>query len=275
MVYIYRDAFFFGAFFERWLKRKKVKIIYDFDDAIWLMDKNENQGFFNWLKTPGKVAIICKMVDQVVVGNKYLAQYARQFNPNVTIIPSTIDMRLYGVPKKENGRRVCIGWTGSFSTIKHFETALPALKALKEKYGDRVYFKVIGVPDYKFAPLDIQDMAWSAEKEAEDPSELDIGLMPLPDNEWTRGKCSMKALQYMALGIPAVISPVGMNNEVVQDGVNGFLADGEKEWVEKLSRLIEDAALRKKLGEAGRQTVIEKYSVEANKEKWLSVFQHV
>ena len=273
-VYIYRDAFFFGLFFEKLLKRKGARIIYDFDDAIWLMDKNESQGIFNRLKNPQKTATICGLADLVVVGNRYLGNYATQYNKNVNIIPSSIDFKSYDSSTlTKNSDKICIGWTGSFSTVKHFETAMPALTILKEKFGEKIYFKLIGDPTYQNSELGIVGVRWKSDTEAEDLSELDIGMMPLPDNDWTRGKCGMKGLQYMALEIPTVMSPVGVNKDIIQDGVNGFLASSSEQWVEKLSLLIESAELRKKLGMAGRATVEKEYSVEANKDKWLSVFK--
>jgi len=272
VIYIYRDAFFFGTFIEHMLKWSGRRIIFDFDDAIWLMDKNPNQGIFNKLKNPNKTAKIIRLSDQVITGNTYLYTYARKYNPNVTIIPSTIDLKKYQVPAKKQKEAVCIGWTGSFSTIRYFETVLPVLEQIKARYGDKVYFKLIGEPSYRHDALGIQGVPWLSETEAEDLSELDVGIMPLPDTPWTRGKCAMKGLQYMALGIATVLSPVGMNKDVIAEGENGFLAETESEWVDKLSQLIEDEALRKRLGEAGRQTVVKYYSVEANKEKWLAVF---
>jgi len=273
-VYIYRDAFFFGTFFEKKLKKRNVPIIHDFDDAIWLMDKNESQGIFNRLKNPSKTKTICLLAEKVVVGNQYLARYAREFNQNVSIIPSTIDFSKYEKLEQnlKNGR-VCIGWTGSFSTIKHFETIIPALKKIKEKYQDKVYFKLIGDPTYTNETLEIKGNPWNSNTEAKDLSELDIGLMPLPNNEWTQGKCGMKGLQYMALEISTIMSPVGVNTDIIQDSENGFLASTEEEWVEKLSILIESQELRQKMGTEGRKTVEERYSVAANKNKWLEALK--
>jgi glycosyltransferase involved in cell wall biosynthesis len=102
---------------------------------------------------------------------------------------------------------------------------------------------------------------------------MDIGIMPLADNEWSKGKCGFKLIQYGALGIPSVTSPVGVNTDIIQDGVNGYLASTDEEWVEKLSLLIKNEDLRKQLGKAGRKTVEDQYSVEANKEKWISLFR--
>lgn len=272
VIYIYRDAFFFGTFFEKILAKKKPKLIFDFDDSIWLMDKNPNQGVFNRLKNPKKTADIISLSDQVIVGNKYLKEYALQFNEHVSIIPSTIDFDSYKGIKRIEKEQICIGWTGSFSTVKHFETILPALIAVKNKFKEKVYFKLIGDPSYQNESLDLKGVKWKSETEAQDLSELDIGLMPLPDDEWSRGKCAMKGLQYMALEIPTIMSPVGVNSDIIQDGENGFLASTTEEWVEKISLLIESKELRTKVGKAGRKTVEEDFSVKANKEKWLSVF---
>ncbi len=272
IIYIYRDSFFFGTFIERMLARKKPKLIFDFDDAIWLSDINPKQGIFNLLKNPSKTAKITALCDTVIVGNEFLADYARQFNSNIHIIPSTIDFSQYQVEKMSN-EKVCIGWTGSFSTIKHFESISSALKELKDRFQDRIYFKLIGDESYENNELEIKGIKWKAKTEAQDLSELDIGLMPLPDDEWSKGKCAMKGLQYMALEIPTIMSPVGVNKDIIEEGVNGFLATTKEEWVDKLSQLIESAGLRERLGKAGRKTVEKNYSVEANKDKWLAVFQ--
>ncbi len=272
-IYVYRDAYFFGSFIEKRLAKTGTTLIYDFDDAIWLKDENPNQGLFNKLKTPDKISRIIALSDRVIAGNEYLASYARQFNPNITIIPSTVDMSRYIIEPKPENDRVCIGWTGSFSTIKHFETLVPALREIKKKYGDKVYFQLIGDPKYVHDELGIQGIPWHSETEAQDLAELSIGVMPLPDNEWTRGKCAMKGLQYMALGIPTIMSPVGVNAVIIHDGENGFLASDTEEWVAKLSRLIDDSALRQRVGSAGKITVENEFSVEANKTKWLGMFK--
>ena len=129
-------------------------------------------------------------------------------------------------------------------------------------------------PNYSFKPLGIQGQKWSSGTEVEDLQSINIGIMPLPDIEWTRGKCGLKGLQYMGLAIPTVMSPVGVNTEIITHGVNGFLASSKEEWINCLSKLIESAELRKKLGDAGRKTVEELYSVNANKEKYLNLFIH-
>lgn len=272
-VFVYRDAFFFGILFEWLFKQTKAKLIFDFDDSIWLQDENPSQSFFQKLKNPAKTGTIISYCDLIVAGNEYLADYAKGFNKNVVIVPTTIDTNQYQwkeTPKSKEG--VCIGWSGSFSTIKHFESALEPLKQLKAKYAEHIYFKVIGDGSYTNEELDVKGLTWKSATEVSDLCEINIGIMPLPDDDWSRGKCGLKGLQYMALGIPTIMSPVGVNADIIQDGVNGMLAATTEEWVAKLSQLIEDAELRMRIGEAGKQTVIKDFSVEANKEKWLGVF---
>lgn len=265
VVFVQRQALFIGGpFMERLAKRAGARLIYDFDDAIWINDASAFNRRFGWLKNPSKVPRIVEMADLVIAGNRYLADFALQRNSNVTVVPTTIDTDTYiprPAPRTEGP--VCIGWSGSFSTIEHFKTGLPALRRIREKFGDRVRFRVIGDGSYRNDELGIVGLPWKAATEIEDLHDIDIGMMPLPDDEWARGKCGLKGLQYMALGIPTIMSPVGVNGEIIQHGRNGFLAGTDDEWVEALSALVENQELRAQVGAAGRRTVEEKYSVHA------------
>jgi glycosyltransferase involved in cell wall biosynthesis len=147
---------------------------------------------------------------------------------------------------------------------------MPVLQKIKSKYSN-VSFKVICEDEFTIEELGITTTAWSSEREIEQLSDIDIGIMPLPDDEWTKGKCGFKGLQYMAMGVPAVMSAVGVNTEIIQHGENGFLALNDEEWFEILCQLIDSTELRKTIGGAGRKTVLEKYSVTANKHKYLSL----
>lgn len=275
IIFIQREAFMTGStFFENQFKKSKAKIVFDFDDAIWHFDISEANKKFGWLKDPSKTAKIISMSDLVIAGNKYLADYARHHNDNVVVIPTTIDTDEYKmVSAKPSGKPICIGWSGSITTIKHFEYALPFLKKLKSKFGNHICFKVIGDENYSNRELGVQGIKWNLNTEIEDLSEIDIGIMPLPDDEWAKGKCGLKGLQYMALEIPSVMSPVGVNTEIISDGINGFLAKDENEWVEKISLLIENPELRKKMGAEARKTVEERYSVNSQKERYLELFK--
>jgi len=274
IIFIYRDALVTGSvFFEKRFARSKAKLIFDFDDSIWLPNVSEANKKLAFLKNASKTGKIISLCDLIFAGNKYLADYAAKFNKNISIVATTIDTNIYIPHKKSiNKEVVCIGWSGSITTIQHFATAIPSLKKIKEKYDAGVRFKIIGDKNYYCAELDTRGDAWVAATEIEDLSQIDIGIMPLPDDEWAKGKCGLKGLQYMALEIPTLMSPVGVNTEIIQPGINGYLPNSEDEWGDILSRLIENKELRERIGKAGRQTVIDKYSVEAWKQKYLDNF---
>jgi glycosyltransferase involved in cell wall biosynthesis len=272
IIFIYREAILTrSTIFEYLLSKTKAKLILDFDDAIWLPNISEQNKKLEWIKNYDKTSQIAKLADTVIVGNAFLKNYALNYNNSVIIIPTTIDTS-YHVPFKKTKESICIGWTGTSTTIKHFELIIPVLKKLKEKYGQKIYFKLIGDANFKSSEIEIKTMPWKLETEIEDLQEIDIGIMPLPDDEWSKGKCGFKGLQYMSLEIPTIMSPVGVNTEIIEDGKNGLLASSEKEWINKLSSLIESEELRIRLGKEGRKTVLEKYSVVSQKEKYLSIF---
>jgi glycosyltransferase involved in cell wall biosynthesis len=271
IVFVQREALMIGStWFEKKIGQSKAKYVFDFDDSIWLMDTSEGNKKYEWLKNPEKTAKNIRMADLVFAGNAYLADYAKKFNPNTRIVPTTIDTDFHRPDHSLRNKEVLtIGWSGSRTTIKHFENALPYLKKLKEKYSDKIRFAVMGDASYEHAELGIKGIAWTAESEVAVLNSFDIGIMPLPDDEWAKGKCGLKGLSYMACEIPTIMSPVGVNTEIIQHGVNGLLAGTDEEWFAALLQLIESEALRKEMGRKARQTVVEKYSVEANKGLYL------
>lgn len=275
IVFIYRDAIMVRTtIFERLFRFSGAKIIFDFDDALWLTEVSEGNANLGWLKDPQKTKTIIRLSDLVFAGNEYLAEYARRYNNNVKVVPTTIDtdnFKRKQVVKPEG--KICIGWTGSSTTVKHLKQAKPVLRRIKEKFGERVYFMMISDMPMIDEDLQIKFCRWRKETETDDLSLADIGIMPLPDDEWAKGKCGFKGLQYMALEIPSVMSPVGVNNDIIRHGVNGFLPGTEDEWVETLTMLIEDAHLREKIGKAGRQTVVERYSLESQKDKYMEYYR--
>jgi glycosyltransferase involved in cell wall biosynthesis len=275
LVFICREAFLIGTtFFESRFVASGVPTVFDFDDAIWHLDVSEANKKLAWLKNPAKTSAIIKKVNHVIAGNKYLAEYANQFNQKISIIPTTIDTD-YHIPlanKDFDKRTVCIGWTGSLTTVKHFRLAEPILKRIKDKYQDRVSFKLIGDGNYVNADLNIKGVAWTLAKEIEDLQDIDIGIMPLPDDEWAKGKCGFKGLSYMSMNIPAIMSPVGINTEIISHGENGFLASTDEEWFDALCYLIDNPNERKRMGENARQTIIDFYSVASQKGRYLEVF---
>jgi len=277
IVFVQREAFMIGsAYFEKQLSRSGAKLVFDFDDSIWLLDTSSANQKWEWLKSEKKTAEIIKVSDIVFAGNNYLAEYAGQFNGNVKIIPTTIDCDLFSRNTSySNNDKICIGWSGSITTVKHFEKAISFLRIIKQKYGEKIYFKVMGDATYVNEELGIKGIAWSSESEVQILQSFDIGIMPLPDDEWVKGKCGLKGLSYMSLEVPTIMSAVGVNPEIIEDGLNGFLAINDEEWIDKLSRLIDSFELRKKLGLAGRETVVKKYSFQSQKDNYLSNFDEL
>lgn len=275
IVFIYREALLTGDIrFEKAFKRMGAKLVYDFDDAIWLPSVSKANQLLQFLKNPGKVGAIIALCDLVIAGNAYLADYARQYNPNVVIIPTTIDTEEYSQPIDYHEKQtVTIGWSGSITTIEHFQFALPALTKLKAKYGEKLKISVVGDGNYRNEVLGIQGKPWRKETELDDLRAMDIGIMPLPDTDWAKGKCGLKGLQYMALGIPTLMSPVGVNSVIIRDGENGYLPATEDEWVERLEALINDRALRERLGKAGLATVEKGYSAHSQAARYVQLFK--
>lgn len=276
-VYILRETALLGPpLFERWIARTGVPFIFDFDDAVFVPYRSPSNGYLSYLKFPGKTRTICGLAAHVMAGNSYLADYARQVNEHVSVIPTTVDTRRYAVVPKPPADTPVIGWTGSYSTVQHLLTLRGALRRLAER--ERFRLRVIGSPGIVLEGLDgldVEVLPWRSETEVEDLRPLDIGIMPLPDDPWSRGKCGMKALQYMGLAIPTVCSPVGVNTEIIHDGENGLIAATEDEWVEKLTRLLRAPELRGRLGRAGRATVEGRYSADVQAPRVFSIIESV
>lgn len=274
IIFVFREALYTRSIFFEKRFSKHAKVIFDFDDSIWLQNVSEANKRFAFLKNAAKTKDIIQLSHLIFAGNEYLADYARKYNSNVTIIPTTIDTNEYVRKSVErNSNVVTIGWSGSVTTIQHFSFAIPALKIIKEKYGSAVEIKVIGDGAYINAELEIQGLPWIKSTELDDLSSFDIGIMPLPDDEWAKGKCGLKGLQYMALEIPTIMSPVGVNSDIIQQGKNGYLASSVDEWVNTISLLIDSKDHREEIGRNGRKTVVENFSVDATKAKYLSEFR--
>jgi glycosyltransferase involved in cell wall biosynthesis len=275
IIFIQREAQFLGSsYYEKKAFESGAKVIFDFDDSIWLADTSPGNKKWEWVKKPDKFFDNVKHAHVVIAGNEYLAQQARTKNENTVVIPTTIDTGIH-VPKPllRNKEFVTLGWSGSHTTIKHFELLTDVLLKIKEKYKNKVRFKVIGAGGYENKKLDVRSVAWSEATEVDELNSIDIGIMPLPDDKWANGKCGLKGLSYMACEVATLMSNVGVNKEIIIDGENGFLASTNEEWFDKLCRLIENKELRERLGKKGRETVIKNYSVEANKQKYLDVFK--
>ena len=273
LVYVQRETALVGpAFFERWMRFMGVPYVFDFDDAIFLPNASEANQVFGFLKLPGKTATACRLAAHVMAGNDYLGEYAVRFNRQVTVVPTTIDTEKYrpSRPRWESPKPQLV-WTGSPTTVRYLESLAGALQRLRERHDFTL--RVIGAPRVSLPGIEIDMMPWTPETEAVNLQGAWAGLMPVPDDAWARGKCGCKALQYMAVEVPAVCSPVGMNVQLIRDRENGFLASSEDEWVEKLSLLIDSAELRRRLGQAGRETVEAWYSAEVQVPRVFQIFK--
>ena len=272
-VFIHREFKPFGLPIAEWFLCKifAKNVVFDFDDAIWLKNFSESNRTFTFIKRYSNVKNLCKWANTVSVGNTFLAEFAKTFNSNVVINPTTIDTDNYhNLTAQHSEKIVTIGWTGSHSTIRYLNIIEPVLQKIEKQYA--VVFKIISDLPPKLALKNIQFVQWSKKTEIEDLLTLDIGLMPLENNDWSKGKCGFKALQYMSLGIPAIVSPVGVNTDIVDDGINGFLCHDLAEWETKLITLIENAEQRRNMGKSARLKVESAYSVNSNRSNFIHLF---
>jgi len=255
----------------RWYKKK---IIYDFDDAIWIQNYSSANKGVRWLKFHRKVGPICRFSFKVSTGNRFLAEYARHYNPYTEIIPTTIDTNDHHNVIKEIRRTppLVIGWTGTHSTLIQIRQVENELEQLQQQIDFSLH--VICNEDPRFKKLKYEYIPWKQETEITDLLEFDIGIMPLRNTDWERGKCGFKALQYMALGIPVVASAVGANKDILTHELDSFLIDVNQpeDWISSLKKLLTSDSLRQQMGLAGRKTVEDKYSVNSNKEKYIRLF---
>jgi glycosyltransferase involved in cell wall biosynthesis len=261
---IYREMAMLGpAFYERLLVRKRVPMIVDFDDAIWMVGQGSINGIFSRLRFPGKTAAICRLSSAVTVGNAYLADWASQHNRRVTVVPTSIELGQYQLqsePADAGDGRFIIAWSGSHSTLLHLETAREAIERLAARHAVTVRVICDRPPARPFRGVENVFVPWSEANEALEVGRCHVGIMPLPDDRFTRGKCGLKALQFMATGRPVIVSPVGVNRQIVVDGDNGLLASSVDQWLSAFDRLRSSPETRQRLGLAGRRTVEQRFA---------------
>lgn len=239
---------------ERLLLWCRYRVAIEMDDAIYLTPGHEK-----------KIAALLSMATGAIVGNHRLAAYAKQFSPRVCTVPTVVDTERF-VPNpmsldssERNSDTITIVWIGLAYNLKYLDVLAPALRALQTKF--RLMLRVVCSQPPHMPGVDIEFRPWSFQREVADLQDATIGVMPLEDTEWARGKCGLKLLQYLAVGVPSVASPVGVNRDIIADGENGFLAATEQDWYERLEALCREPQLRARMGQAGRRTVEERYSL--------------
>ena len=244
------------------------KIIFDFDDALFVNHSDKN--YKDNTKQKLLLASTLKNVQQVIVSTNYLKDYAKQYNKNIVVIPSVIDTDEYTIKNYslKNNNKIILGYTSSVWNLYYLQLIKNALKNIFKKHNN-VCLEIISGKDFYLDGVKIINKKFKIAGHVKALQNFDIGLEPLADDSWTRGKAGFKGLEYMACGIPTISSPVGINVNKIQDGVNGFLANSENEWFKKLSLLIENYDLRKKMGLNGRKMVEQYYSLKKTVPKFI------
>lgn len=263
---------YFPAVLERLLVFLGCNYIVDYDDALFHQYDMHRSPLIRKALTR-KIATVMRKASAVVVGNAYLAGYAHRAGAsNVHLLPTVIDLHRYStMPSRRQDEVFTIGWIGSPSTAKYLHVIHPALAEMCADGRSRV--RLIGSGPVDLPGVDVEVVAWDEATEVDEMRTFDVGVMPLTDDPWSRGKCGFKLIQYMACGLPTVASPVGVNSEIVEQGVNGFIAPDLDAWVLALSRLRDDVLLRRRLGETGRSIVEQRYCVQVTAPQWVRIVE--
>jgi glycosyltransferase involved in cell wall biosynthesis len=256
-----------------WIRKKSSKVLFDIDDAVMYRSSSSPRphSLSRWLKFRWMV----KGSDVVTVGNQFLKNEVLKVDreKKVFIIPTSIDTNLYQQKKKiSHSEEVILGWIGTKGNLEYLKKLEPVFKAIHQRF-QRVKLKIVSNDFYNSSHLPIINKFWKLEDENVDLISFDIGLMPLNDDLWSRGKCGLKIVQYLSVGVPVVCTPVGINSDIIKNGENGFWATNQEEWVNRLSTLIQNPELRHQMGLRGIETVEQEYSLTVTSEKVFQVLQ--
>ena len=265
---------FFPPVFEWILNLRGCKLVIDYDDAIFHRYDKHRNSFVRKLFS-NKIASVMRAADVVVVGNGYLADYAYEAKAKqVELIPTVLDLSRYHMSTpKQNKDLFTIGWIGSPTTAKYLHNIVPALAHICKNNGGTV--TLIGAEDVGLSGVSVNRIPWSEDSEVENLLGFDVGVMPLPDEPWARGKCGFKIIQYMASGLPVIASPVGVNKDIVSNNNNGFLASSTEHWINALEVLRKDVELRRQMGKEGRKLVEKKYCIDVTGKKMVELFNNI
>lgn len=259
------------AFAEKWLRFLGVRYIVDYDDAIFHNYDQSPNPFIRKI-LGNKIAKVMKSSAAVVAGNRYLAEYAQKSGAKkVEIIPTVIDLNRYKFKETNDAEKFIVGWIGTKTTFeKHLLPCKNWIKTLQEA-DENIEFHIIGITDDMDLGRNVKYIPWSENTEVQEILKMDVGIMPLQDSLWERGKCAYKLIQYSACGIPGVASDVGMNSEVCKNEETGFLATNDSEWMEKILFLKNNPEIRNSMGTNARHIVEQKYCIQVTAEKWIQI----
>ena len=281
VIYVFMWVTPFGtSTFEKIVRAQGRKVIYDVEDNVFSqqkLNKEDNpNALVSSLRGPSKAAYLIRSADQVITSSPFLNDYClglRGGRGGSTYISSSVDTERFRPGEKRSTERVTIGWTGTYSSKPFLDLLEPVFKRLAERVAFKL--RVIGNFQYELAGIDLEMIQWSSEREVSDLQGIDIGVYPLPIDDWVFGKSGLKAIQYMAFGLPCVATDVGTTPLLIRDGENGLLVRSEDEWLHALERLIADPALRERLGAAAREDAVAKYSVRAVAKAYRAVLESV
>ncbi len=265
---IMSEFFYDPPFFIFALKALNPNIIYDLDDALWILPPHSSIGKNRLLS---KLAIMrfkwnVRSSKVVVASTEKIAKQARKFNPNVIVIPTLVDVDEYPLKKHREKEPVTIGWVGGGGNVKFLKLIEKPLAAISKT--NKIVVRILSSATIGLKGVPVEFVKWNKETANREMEKFDIGLMPLPNNPYTAGKAGFKLLEYMAAGIPPVASAVGVNSKLIDDGGTGFLANTPDEWQSAIKRLIDDPALRDRIGRNGNAFVRENY----DRSVWISTF---
>lgn len=273
-VLINREATLIGpAIVERWVASFGKPLIYHIDDPLYIPYRSPSNGALSYLKFFGKVASLCRMSRVVIANSPSHVAYARRYSANVWEIPSVVDAEKYDGwwPRGDAKAPVCVGWSGSPSTVPNLQVIRGPLRDLSQR--DDVTVRLIGASDFGLPDVRHTGSVWSAETEVSDLRQLDVGLLPVPVTPWTPHKFYLKLVQYMALGIPPVATPLGANPVVIDDGRTGFLANSASDWNAIIARLVDNPDTREEIGQRAAEVAHQRYTLQANTEKVIAAFR--
>lgn len=275
LLWIEKELFpYLPAWFEYWLKWRGIRWVVDYDDAIFHNYDLARNRLLRLLRH--KIDRVMRWSDAVLAGNDYLAARARAAGARrIEVVPTVIDLRRYAPLVREDADCPRIGWIGSPMTFKYLRALYAPLEALARRRSFELVVVGAEDPDLQSAPFPVRCVAWEEVTEARLLAELDIGVMPLPDDPWERGKCGYKLIQYMACGVPVVASPVGVNTRIVEPGVTGFLAGDSQAWHDSLDALLGNPLLRRTLGVNGRVRVEREYCVQVQAPRLARIFMDI
>ncbi|OSZ81882.1 group 1 glycosyl transferase [Chitinophagaceae bacterium IBVUCB1] len=272
-IFVHREAAPLGPPVFEWIIARLwgKKMIFDFDDAIWIPNTSNENSIAARLKCFWKTKHIIKWSYKIAAGNDYLSKYALQYNSEVVLMPTCVDMeRMHNGTKAHTNHKPIVGWTGSHSTLPYLDNIISVINALQAKHD--FTFLVIADKNPELPLKSFQFVPWNAATEIEDLLRMDIGIMPLKADAWSEGKCGFKLIQYLSLAIPALASPVGVNSVIIQQGENGYLCNSEEEWKNHLEELIANTSKRKQMGEVGQQLILKNYSTQSQHTTFLQLF---